>query len=112
MILTGGDPLVLSPRRLRAMRASARRDRACEGRALPHAACRSSSPERVDAALVAALKARGKTVYVALHANHPRELTPAARAACARLVDAGIPMVSQTVLLQRRQRRCRRRSRR
>ena len=31
-----------------------------------------------------------------LHANHPRELTPAARAACARLVDAGIPLVSQT----------------
>ena len=38
-------------------------------------------------------------MYVALHANHPRELTPAARAACARLVDAGIPMVSQSVLL-------------
>ena len=39
-------------------------------------------------------------VYVALHANHPRELTPAARAACARLVDAGVPMLSQTVLLK------------
>jgi len=37
---------------------------------------------------------------VALHANHARELTPAARAACARLIDAGIPMVSQTVLLR------------
>jgi lysine 2,3-aminomutase len=37
---------------------------------------------------------------VALHANHPRELTPAARAACGRLVDAGLPMVSQTVLLR------------
>jgi L-lysine 2,3-aminomutase len=36
---------------------------------------------------------------VALHANHARELTEAARAACASLVDAGIPMVSQTVLL-------------
>jgi lysine 2,3-aminomutase len=36
---------------------------------------------------------------VALHANHPRELTTAARAACARIVEAGIPMVSQTVLL-------------
>ena len=35
-----------------------------------------------------------------LHANHARELTPAARAACARLVDAGIPMLSQTVLLR------------
>ena len=37
---------------------------------------------------------------MALHANHPRELTADARAACARLVDAGIPMLSQTVLLK------------
>jgi lysine 2,3-aminomutase len=57
-------------------------------------------PERVDGALVAALNASGKAVYVAVHANHPRELGPAARAACARLVDAGIPLVSQTVLLR------------
>jgi lysine 2,3-aminomutase len=49
---------------------------------------------------VRALKTRGKATYVVLHANHPRELTPAARAACARLVDAGIPMLSQSVLLR------------
>ena len=47
-----------------------------------------------------ALKASGKTTYVALHANHPRELTVAARTACARIIDAGIPMVSQSVLLR------------
>jgi hypothetical protein len=41
----------------------------------------------------------GQGGWVALHANHPRELTDAARAACAPLVDAGVPMVSQTVLL-------------
>jgi lysine 2,3-aminomutase len=40
------------------------------------------------------VKASGKTAYVALHANHPRELTAEARAACARLVDAGIVMIS------------------
>jgi lysine 2,3-aminomutase len=65
-------------------------------------------PERITDAMVAALRARGKesgkergtATYVALHANHPRELTPAARAACARIVDAGIPMLSQTVLLR------------
>ena len=39
-------------------------------------------------------------MWVALHADHPRELTPAARGACARLVDAGVPMVSQSVLLR------------
>ena len=58
------------------------------------------SPEKITPALVRALKAPGKTTYVALHANHPRELTPAVRAACARIVDAGIPMVSQSVLLR------------
>ena len=35
-----------------------------------------------------------------LHANHPRELTERARAACARIVDAGIPMLSQSVLIR------------
>ena len=58
------------------------------------------APERVTAALVSALKRSGKAVYVALHANHPRELTAEARAACARLIDAGIPMLSQSVLLR------------
>jgi lysine 2,3-aminomutase len=57
-------------------------------------------PARIDEAMIAALKASGKTVYVALHANHPRELGDAARAAVARIVDAGLPMVSQTVLLR------------
>src|SRR5262249_852000 len=57
-------------------------------------------PSRVTAALVRALRAPGKATYVVLHANHARELTPAARAACARVVDAGIPMLSQTVLLR------------
>jgi lysine 2,3-aminomutase len=59
-----------------------------------------SDPARVDHHLVEALKASGKTVYVALHANHPRELTAEARAACARLIDSGIMMVSQSVLLR------------
>jgi lysine 2,3-aminomutase len=43
---------------------------------------------------------RGKTTYVVLHANHPRELTARARTACARIVDAGIPMLSQSVLIR------------
>ena len=38
--------------------------------------------------------------WIAVHANHARELTAEARAACARLVDAGIPMLSRTVLLR------------
>lgn len=58
------------------------------------------APERITADFVDALKASQKTVYVALHANHAREITAAARAAIARLVDAGVPVVSQTVLLR------------
>jgi lysine 2,3-aminomutase len=57
-------------------------------------------PERIDAKLIAALTSSGKATYVALHANHPRELTDTARAACARLIDAGVAMVSQTVPLR------------
>jgi lysine 2,3-aminomutase len=99
VILTGGDPLTLSPRRLQAV---ARRIAAIPHVKIlrVHTRIPVAAPERIDAALIAAVKASGKTVYVALHANHPRELTPEAREACARLVDAGIPMLSQTVLLR------------
>jgi lysine 2,3-aminomutase len=55
---------------------------------------------RVTPDLVTALRADGLTTYVVLHANHARELTEQARAAIARLVDAGVPMLSQTVLLK------------
>src|SRR5947207_2298960 len=59
-----------------------------------------AAPSRVTPALVRALKASGKAVYVAVHVNHPRELGADARRACARFVDAGIPLLSQTVLLR------------
>ena len=98
VILTGGDPLVLSPRRLgEVMLRLAKVEHVKVVRF--HTRVPAVDPAAVTGELVAALKASGKATYVALHANHPRELTPAARAACARLVDAGIPMISQTVLL-------------
>jgi lysine 2,3-aminomutase len=99
VILTGGDPFMLSPRRI----AEVTRRLG----AIPHVKVLRwhtrvpvVDPGRVTDGLVAALKSTEKAVYVALHANHARELTEAARAACARLIDAGIPMVSQTVLLR------------
>lgn len=99
VILTGGDPLVLSPRRLEEMlRQLADIEHVKIVRF--HTRVPVVDPLKVDEALIAALKASGKTVYVALHANHPRELTAEARAACARLVDAGIVLVSQSVLLK------------
>ena len=99
VILTGGDPLVLSPRRLReAMERLATIDHVKVVRL--HTRVPAVDPEAVSDELVAALKCPGKAVYVALHANHPREMTPAVREACARIVDAGLPMLSQTVLLR------------
>jgi lysine 2,3-aminomutase len=99
VILTGGDPLVLSPRRLRdAVRRIAAIDHVKIVRfhtRLPVADPAQITPERVRA-----LRAPGKATYVVLHANHPRELTEAALAACARMIDAGIPMLSQSVLLR------------
>ncbi|MCJ2131750.1 lysine-2,3-aminomutase-like protein [Methylobacterium sp. E-045] len=98
VILTGGDPFALSVRRLGQIAEALA--------AIPHVKVLRIhtrvpvvEPARVDDDLVAALKRFGGAVFVALHANHPREFTPAARGAIARLVDAGIPMVSQTVLL-------------
>ena len=99
VILTGGDPFMLSPRRIA--------DVTQRLGAVPHVKVLRwhtrvpvADPGRVTPELIDALKAAGKTVYVAVHANHARELTEAARAACARLADAGIPLVSQTVLLK------------
>jgi lysine 2,3-aminomutase len=99
VIFSGGDPLVLSDRRLRAVVA---RLAAIEHVRIirVHTRLPVVEPERITPALVRAVKAAGKATYVVLHANHPRELSPAARAACARFVDAGIAMLSQSVLLR------------
>lgn len=99
VILTGGDPLVLSPRRLRVViRALAAIEHVRIIRV--HTRVPAVAPERITRALVNALTANGKATYVVLHANHPRELTLEVRQACARIIDAGIPMLSQTVLLK------------
>ena len=99
VILTGGDPLVLSPRRLRAI---TERLAAIEHVKVVrfHTRVPVVEPGRVDAALIEALKASEKAVYLALHANHPREFTREAREATARLADSGIVLVSQSVLLK------------
>ena len=99
VILTGGDPLVLSPRRLgEIVRAIAAIEHVKIVRV--HTRIPTVAPERITSEMVRALKVPGKASYVVLHANHARELTHDARAACARLVDAGIPMLCQSVLLR------------
>ncbi len=100
VVLTGGDPLALSPRRLQAVvsaLASIKHVKIMRW----HTRLPVAAPERVSDALAAALtEGHDRTVYVALHANHPRELTLQARAACRRLIDRGVAMVSQSVLLR------------
>jgi lysine 2,3-aminomutase len=99
VILTGGEPLLMSPRRLRsAMRALAHIDHVRIVRV--HSRLPAVAPERVTVEMLHALKASGKATYVVLHVNHAREMTGAVRAACAKIVDAGIPMLSQSVLLR------------
>ncbi len=98
VIVTGGDPFLLAPRRIADIVRTLDQ--------IPHLAVIRFhtrvpvvDPRRVTAKLVEALGAE-KAVYVVIHANHPRELTPRAREAVLRLNRAGIPLLSQTVLLR------------
>ncbi len=98
VILTGGDPLVLSARRIA--------DLLARLKAIPHVGVIRLhtrvpvvAPERVTDALIAALR-QHPSVWVVIHTNHADELTGAARAALGRLADAGVPLLSQSVLLR------------
>jgi len=98
VILTGGDPLVLSARRMKDV--VTRLAAIAHVKVIRvHTRVPVAAPDRVTAAMVRALRT-DKATFVVLHANHPRELTAQVRAACARLIDAGIPMLSQSVLLR------------
>jgi len=103
VILTGGDPLVLSARRLRAVMKDLS---AIEHVRIVriHTRLPVADPERLTPELVRAMRAKGKggdkPVYVAVHINHPRELTAEARAALARMADAGLVLLGQSVLLK------------
>ncbi len=99
VILTGGDPLVLSPRRLRHLM-----ERLADIEHVKvvrfHTRVPVVEPERIDDEMVAALRASGKTTYLAVHANHPRELTAAAKTGFERMLAGGIALISQSVLLK------------
>lgn len=99
VILTGGDPLSLSPRRIAAVTtALAAIDHVKIVRW--HTRVPVVAPERVTDEMLAALACQGKTSYLAIHANHPREFTADARRAIARLCNHGFTLVSQSVLLK------------
>jgi lysine 2,3-aminomutase len=99
VILTGGDPFILSPRRVAEI--TQRMAAIAHVKVVRwHTRVPMVDPDRVNDELVAALKAPGATTWVAIHANHPREFSPEARRAIARLREAGIALVSQSVLLR------------
>ena len=99
VILTGGDPFILSPRRVAEI--SQRLAGIAHVKLIRwHTRVPMTDPDRITDALVAGLHAPGAATFVAVHANHPREFAPQARQAIARLVDGGVPLVSQSVLLK------------
>lgn len=99
VILTGGDPFILSPRRIAEI--TTRLAAIAHVKVVRwHTRVPVTDPDRVSDELVAALHAPGATSYVAIHANHPREFAAEARTAIARLAEGGVPLVSQSVLLK------------
>ena len=98
VVVSGGDPLVLDDDRLDALLTAVR--------SVPHVkvvrlATRAPAvlPMRIDARLAALLR-RHAPLFLVTHFNHPKECTDEARAACETLVDAGVPVENQTVLLR------------
>jgi len=99
VILSGGDPLVLPPRKIaEIVQALSSIDHVRVLRI--HTRVPVMDASRIDADMTIALRSPRLTTYVVLHTNHVQELGPEARSACARIVDAGIPMLAQTVLLR------------
>lgn len=98
VLLSGGDPLLLSDAKLDRILARITAIEHVEivriGTRIPFV-----MPERVTPELVSVLRQR-QPLYLMLHVNHPDELSPEAEAACLRLADAGIPLFAQTVLLR------------
>jgi EF-P beta-lysylation protein EpmB len=102
VILSGGDPLMLTDARLRVF---------CERiSAIPHVKrLRIHSrlpvvlPDRIHAGLIEILeqvKAAGTTVWMVIHANHPHEIAPDVEQAIRQLIQSGVPVLNQAVLLK------------
>ncbi len=98
VIITGGDPLILKPTILKKFIARLASIDHVEVIRI-HTRIPVVESRRINSEMIAALQCN-KAVYVVLHANHPQEITPDAIRACAALIDAGIPMLSQTILLK------------
>jgi len=99
VLISGGDPLLLSDERLEEILTPLR--------AIPHVEMIRigtrmpvTLPMRVTESLAKLLR-RHAPLFIVTHFNHPKEITPEARAACERLVDHGVPVENQAVLMRR-----------
>lgn len=99
VLLSGGDPLLLSDERLEAVLEPLSNIPHVEmiriGTRMP-----VTLPMRVTDALATMLR-KYAPLFIVTHFNHPKEITPEARAACERLVDHGVPVENQAVLMRR-----------
>ncbi|PKP82018.1 MAG: lysine-2,3-aminomutase-like protein [Alphaproteobacteria bacterium HGW-Alphaproteobacteria-18] len=99
VILTGGDPMILSPARAGAL--TRRLEAIGHVKVIRwHSRVPVAAPEQITPEFVDAIASNTKAVFVAVHANHAREFTPEAVAAIRRLSRAGISLISQSVLLR------------
>jgi lysine 2,3-aminomutase len=98
VLLSGGDPLLLSDAKLNAILTRLRQIPSLEfiriGTRIP-----IFLPQRITPELVAMLK-QHHPIWMSVHSNHPKELTHEVRLALERLADAGIPLGNQSVLLK------------
>lgn len=98
VLITGGDALLISPRRLQYLLSALDN--------IPHVEIKRIGtripvfcPQRIDDAMIDILKSH-QPLYLNTQFNHPREITPASVKACQRLADAGIILGNQSVLLK------------
>ncbi len=98
VILTGGDPLMMAPRRLAALMEGL--DTIAHVAVIRlHSRVPIVEPSRITDQLVQTLRRRRAAIWLGVHCNHWRELAAPSRAALARLAEAGLPLIGQTVLL-------------
>jgi lysine 2,3-aminomutase len=99
VIVSGGDPCLMSTERIARL---LRRIRSIEHVDYVRLATRApvTLPQRITDELCGAIRESHERTWVMTHFNHPKELTEEARVACARLADAGLPVMNQTVLLR------------
>lgn len=99
VIFTGGDPLALGDSKLESLLAPISKMNHIELIRF-HTRIPTVLPSRVNDKLIKVLKETKKTIWIVAHINAASELTPEAEVAISKFVDAGIPLISQSVLLK------------